>query len=286
MTYLLTKLCFSIFEVLIDLFIKMFNIFIEKPALFDSTKFEPILTTIQIVCAVLCLLSVMKDIIFRLSGIEGNIYDLNIGEYLVKIIFNIVGISLFPKIFTIMVDIALNVCGYINNQSKEIFTPSDVLETYKNVNLDTATLVLLILLIVIIFFGLKAVMTLAKTQVEILIANIIFPIVLIDFYKGSDKLNSFLSKTMGLFVNMCVQILLIYFGMTFMTKIPTSGLDSDFIWNILIATSCFMISSNPSIASDFITAPGGSSGSGGMQKAYYGARMLSAAKTFITKGAM
>ena len=42
MTYLLTKLCFSIFEVLIDLFIKMFNIFIEKPALFDSTKFEPI----------------------------------------------------------------------------------------------------------------------------------------------------------------------------------------------------------------------------------------------------
>lgn len=122
MTYLLTKLCLSIFEVLIGLFTKMFDAFIEKPALFDATKFEPILTTIQIVCAVLCLLSVMKDIIFRLSGVEGNIYDLNIGEYITKIIFNIIGISLFPKIFTVMVDIAIDVCG-VNHQAKETFLP-------------------------------------------------------------------------------------------------------------------------------------------------------------------
>lgn len=134
------------------------------------------------------------------------------------------------------------------------------------------------------FFGVKALVTLAKTQVEILIANIIFPIILIDFYKGADKLNAFLSKATGLFVNMCIQVLLIYFGMTFMVKIPTSDLDSDFIWNILIATSCFIVSSNPAIVADLITSPGGGSGGGGLQKAYYGSKNGSAAKVLLQRG--
>lgn len=282
MTFLLTKLCISIFEIIVDLFTMLFSIFLEKPALFEAAKFEKIMVTIQIICAVLCVLSVMKDIIFRLSGIEGNIYDLNIGEYITKIIFNIIGISLFPKILTVMINLSIDIYGYINYTSKEMFHIS--IESYKNIDIAATSLIMIIILIVILYFGIKALITLAKTQIEILIANIIFPIVLIDFYKGSDKLNSFLSKTVGLFVNMCIQIFIIYLGVSFMVQIPGS-ISSDFIWNIFVAIACFQISANPSIASELVTAPTSGSGIGNsLQKAYYGSKIFSATKRFFTKG--
>lgn len=73
MTFLISKLAKTILEILIELFTNMLQIFIEKPALFDETKFGPIMEVIQIISAVLLILSVMKNIILRLSGLEGNI---------------------------------------------------------------------------------------------------------------------------------------------------------------------------------------------------------------------
>lgn len=283
MTFLISKLAKTILEILIELFTNMLQIFIEKPALFDETKFGPIMEVIQIISAVLLILSVMKNIILRLSGLEGNIYDINIGEYSLKIMFNIIALTLFPKILLVLLSMSSDIYGTISESSLQIFSSSNF-AMYQNINIDQFGITVIIVLIVLLFQGITCLVFLAKTQVEVLLATLVFPIVLIDLYKGSDKLNSFLSKLTGLFVNMCLQIFLIYFALSNIINIPFE-FSSDFAWSVFIAIACFKVASNPSVISDFIVSPSSGSGiQGALQKGYYASRIATASKKLFKKG--
>lgn len=283
MTFLVTKLLNTALEFIIELFTNMVKVFIEKPALFTPGKFGTISTTVQMVAAVLMVLSIMKDIVFRLSGIEGNIYDMNLGEYMTKIFMNVVAIGLFPKILVVMISYSTSIYGAISSASGDMFS-MDNLDLYKDVDITKFSITILIVVIYLLLTGMKSVTMLAKTQIEMLIASVVFPIVLIDFYKGSDKLNAFMTKFTGLVVNMCLQIFLIYFALSNLVEIPLE-ISSDFVWKTFVASACFKISANPAIVADLIVTPGGGARGGGMlQKGYYGARIVSVARRVLTKG--
>ena len=263
MTFLINKLITSFAQIISEFFNALLEVFLEKPALFSFDAYVNIVNMAEMVAGVFLVLSVMKDIVYRLSGIEGNIYDFNVGEYIIKIFFNAFAITAFPKIFIFVVLKLTSIYGFISQESKnlmpEAYKPETVKEFFMSIAngmnaIAFAPIVMVLILLVFFVFGIKALISLAKTQIEVLIATIAFPIILTDLYKGTDKLNSFLMKTGGLVMFMCMQIFLVYFGSSFVVKIPTS-MSGEFAWNIMCALASFSVASNPALIRDFIIYP-------------------------------
>lgn len=266
MGFLLEKMGQSILQALNKILIGMLNYFLVQPiVLSDVIDYRYFLIISQVIGASMLVLSMMKDITFKMSGIEGNIMDLNMFEYVGKALMNIVAISAVPQIMLIIVEMSNDINQLLGKVAPKALSSStgDVSNFLTKTMLGVTGLEYIIIFLVIILFAVAVCIKIAKLKIEILVAIIFCPIALADMFKSTDKFNSLMSKFIGTLVSLSVNIVLINIAFKKLLEITVDGDISKLIGNTIIIIAICLTAIKPTIISDIIqgSGVGGSIGS-------------------------
>lgn len=286
MDHLLQKLAASVINMGIQVFKLLVNLFIVNGKMFDLESLSTLLRYIQLIVVLLMFLSILKDLVYKLSGVEGSIYDINPGEYVMRIIMNIIAIVVIPDILKYITYLSMNMIKIINTVAGNSFSVDRSGSLFGPVDFTSSGIVVIFITIILVYQGIKSIYSLAKVQVEILIILLVAPLSLIDFYKGPDKLRSLLDNTIALVSTACIKIVLIYLGLQVIGKMDFSTLRAlpntipNFV-SFLKAFAIFAVAENPQAAVSFMLNPTRGEMGGHLQKVYYVAQI---ARKVVTKG--
>ncbi len=282
MEFLFTKFFQTILNIALDLFSMLIGHFVEQSTLFSLDGLSGLTITIQAIAGVIMFYSVMSDIVYKLSGIEGSFYDINLGEYALKIFVNIAILSGLPYIMLEVGKIATNMLSIANkagvryfpiNRTGDFFVPGVF-------DFNNAGLITLIMAGILIFMGIKSVISLAKVQVELFIILLISPLSMIDFYKGPDKLKGLMMNVISLITTAAVKILLIYIALNILGEMQINILSTnESIVDFIKVVAIFAVADNPQAAASFMLNPAQNKGGGA--KGYVA---MEIARKIITKG--
>ena len=282
MEFLFSKFFQTIIKYALEFFNILIDHFVKESTLFTLDQVSNITSKIQVIAAALLVYSVLTDITYKISGVEGNIYDVNAGEYALKIFMNIAALVGLPYIMMEFATVSTNMLNLANNLGIYHFSIDQSGDIFSGIiDFNNTGLLTLIMLGVLIYYGIKSIISLAKVQVELFIIILVSPLSMVDFYKGPDKLKSLLMNMIALTATGAIKIILLYIALKIIGEMELNILAAkESIVNFIKVIAIFAVAENPSAAATFMLNPTQGKGSGGK-----GYMMMEVARRLITKGA-